>query len=343
MIRWWGGLIWVFVGAMAIAVAVQALVLRDASGAPAVAGLRLSEILAGPARDWDGDGLYDSKSDEWVEVENAGSTPIGLEDYRLADADRTIRFALSGTLQPGEVRLIAGSAAVVWQRTQGLSTAGLSLNNAGDTVFLLQILGTDTLTIDAHTYGSIEGATDRSVGRSGPQGQDWILFDALNPYSGSGTPPGTGCAPFLRLHAKVPRSPAKPIGYPYHPVTLGQHLRRTRVDRGLSRAELAAHLCVHPETIRYWETGRTKPTVRLYPWVVAFLGREVEDTPFTIGAAVRRKRRSLGLSQRALAGALHIAPSTVWRIESRRHGPERRTLQKLRAWVSTSANRRSDD
>jgi len=198
MIRWWGGLIWAFVGAMAVAVAIQTLFIRDAAGATtasAAAGLRLSEILAGPARDWDGDGLYDSKSDEWIEVENAGATPIGLEEYRLADADRTIRIALSGTLLPGEIKLITGSAAVLWQRAQGLSTAGLSLNNAGDTVFLLHVLGTDTLAVDEHTYGSIEGGSDRSVGRSASQSEDWILYDALNRYTGSGTPPGTGCSP----------------------------------------------------------------------------------------------------------------------------------------------------
>jgi hypothetical protein len=196
MIRWWGGLIWVFVGAMAAAVAIQALVIRDAAGGLGTStGLRLSEILAGPARDWDGDGLYDSKSDEWLEVENVGGAPVALEEYRIADGDRTVRMALEGTLGPGEVMLLTGSAAVAWQRSQGLTTAGLSLNNSGDTVFLLQIEGTDTTTVDSHGYGSIEGASDRSVGRSGPQSEAWMLYDAMNPYTGAGTPPGTGCAP----------------------------------------------------------------------------------------------------------------------------------------------------
>jgi len=335
MIRWWGGMLWAFVAAMAAAVAIQAVLVHDARGASAE-GLRLNEILAGPARDWDGDGLYDSKSDEWVEVQNVGAGAILLDDYRIADGDGTVRFALSGTLAPGDVKLVTGSAAVSWQRSQGITTAGLSLNNSGDTVFLLHVAGTDTTTADSHAYGSIEGGSDRSVGRSGTQSEDWILFDSLNRYTGGGTPSGTGCAPFLRLQAKVQRTPRKPDGYPHYPVTLGQHIRRTRIDRGLSRFELANRLCVHPETIRFWETGRTKPTVRLYPWVLGFLGHELEDTPLAIGAALRRKRRSLGLSQRALAKILCIAPSTVWRVESRRHGPEKLTLKKLRAWVAGS-------
>ncbi len=205
MVRWWGGVVWALVGAIAAAIAIETVWIRDASGGPAgpwpaaaiaaASGLRLNEILAGPARDWDGDGLYDSKADEWVEVQNAGAEAISLDAYRIADADRTVRFALAGTLGPGEVKLVMGSAAVAWQRSQGLTTAGLSLNNSGDTVFLMQIAGVDTIAADMHAYGSIEGGSDRSVGRSSTLAEDWILFDSLNRYTGGGTPPGTGCAP----------------------------------------------------------------------------------------------------------------------------------------------------
>ena len=197
MIRWWGGVVWALVGAMAAATAVQVVLTRDAAGRASAAGpgLRLNEILAGPARDWDGDQIYDSRGDEWLEVQNTGPTAIALEEYRLADADRTVRFALDGTLGPGQAKLVTGSAAVAWQRSRGLTIAGLSLNNAGDTVFLLQIAGPDTITVDSHSYGSIEGGSDRSVGRASTGSEDWILFDSLNRYTGGGIPPGTGCAP----------------------------------------------------------------------------------------------------------------------------------------------------
>lgn len=197
MARSWG-VVWVLVGMIAAAVAIEAVLTRDAAGgsaAASAAGLRLSEILAGPARDWDGDLVYDAKGDEWVEVENTGPGPVSLDGYLLADGDKTTRFALSGTLGPGEVRLVTGSAAVAWQRSRGLTTAGLSLNNSGDTVFLLLVAGSDTTTVDSHAYGSIEGGSDRSVGRSGSQSEDWILFDSLNRYTGSGSPQGTGCSP----------------------------------------------------------------------------------------------------------------------------------------------------
>ena len=196
MVRW-GGVVWALVIAVAAAVAIETVSVRDAEGEgrAAATGLRLNEILAAPARDWDGDGLYDSKNDEWVEIQNVGPDMLAIDEYRLGDGARTVRFAFSGTLAPGEVKLILGSEAVAWQRSQGLTTAGLSLNNSGDQVYLLRVTGPDTTTVDTHAYGSIEGGSDRSVGRAGTGSEDWILFDSLNRYTGSGTPAGTGCSP----------------------------------------------------------------------------------------------------------------------------------------------------
>ena len=197
MTRWWAGVVWALVAAIAAAVAMEVLLVGDAAEVAGATspGLRLNEILAGPARDWDSDGIYDSKGDEWVEVQNVGTVALATDEYRITDADRTVRVALGGTLEPGEVKLVLGSAAVAWQRSQGLTTAGLSLNNSGDTVYLLHVAGTDTTVVDSHAYGSIEGGSDRSVGRSSTQSEDWVLYDSLNRYTGSGTPPGSGCAP----------------------------------------------------------------------------------------------------------------------------------------------------
>ena len=157
--------------------------------------LRLSEFLAGPARDWDGDGVYDARADEWVEVMNAGVSLVDLAAYRVADADSTIRYAFTGMLAPGEYRVVTGKQAVDWQHAQGRATTGLSLNNSGDTVRLFRVSGTDTVQVDGKSYNSIEGASDRSVGRWSPSGDTWALFDGLNPYTGSGEPKGTGCPP----------------------------------------------------------------------------------------------------------------------------------------------------
>ncbi len=208
--RSWEIVVWLLVFAAAAAVVIgivrseaavtagpwgPAVVPGDGAMAAALDDLRLSEILAGPARDWDGDGVFDSRGDEWLELENYGTAPVDLSAYRVSDADSTIRFAFSGSLAPGAVALVNGRQAEDWQRSVGRTVSGLSLNNAGDTVILFRVGATDTTVVDRKTYNSIEGASDRSAGRFGAGGNVWTLFDGLNKYTGSGQPQGTGCPP----------------------------------------------------------------------------------------------------------------------------------------------------
>lgn len=190
MLRTWVLVLWLLAATLAASLATRFVPMARAQLAT---GPRLSEILASPARDWDGDGVYDSRNDEWVEVMNEGAAPIDLASYRIADADSTIRFELSGMLLPGTVLLVTGSAAVTQQRALGRTATGLSLNNSGDTVILFRV-AEDTTLVDSHRYGTIEGASDRATGRLGDAGV-WTLFDGLNAYTGSGEPRGTGCAP----------------------------------------------------------------------------------------------------------------------------------------------------
>jgi lamin tail-like protein len=200
MVGTWKKVVWALVLAFALSLAAEILTRRGAAGESGAgeipsSDLRVSEFLAGPARDWDGDGAFDSRGDEWVELQNSGAVPLDLAGYRIADIDSTIRIALSGSLPPAGMIVVTGSQAVEWQRAVGRTVSGLSLNNAGDTVRLFQIVGLDTVEVDAHHYGSIEGAADRSTGRSAASPDAWALFDGLNPYTGSGQPQGTGCDP----------------------------------------------------------------------------------------------------------------------------------------------------
>jgi len=165
--------------------------------APAgAAQIRLNEFVADPASDWDGDGSVDSKLDEWVEVANTGTSSVDLSAYRLTDesAGTNYRFALSGTLAPGEVAVFYGSVVVAWQSANGVSAFGLSLNNAGDTVYLYELTVTDTTVADSFAYGGAELADDRALGRMPDGSGTWVVFDGLNPYSGTAFP-ATGCMP----------------------------------------------------------------------------------------------------------------------------------------------------
>lgn len=163
---------------------------------PAVAqpDVRISEFLAGPSRDWDGSGTFSSRDDEWVEIVNGGAATADLSPYFITDGDSIPRFGFTGTLAPGAVVLVTGSASVTWEHATGHPVFGLSLGNTGDKVLLWKVTGPDTTLVDGYTYKTQEAASDRAVGRTA-DGSDWNLEDALNPYTGATPPLGTGCAP----------------------------------------------------------------------------------------------------------------------------------------------------
>lgn len=156
--------------------------------------VRLSEILAAPARDWDGSGTFSSRDDEWIEIVNGGNTTTNLTGYFITDGDTLPRYGFSGTIAPGAVQLVTGSASVAWERATTHPVFGLSLGNTGDQVMLWKVTGADTVLVDAYVYKAHEAAADRATGRS-LDGSEWKLEDQLNPYAGTTLPTGTGCAP----------------------------------------------------------------------------------------------------------------------------------------------------
>ena len=163
------------------------------------AQIAINEILGDPARDWDGDGLVDPKGDEWVEIVNLGTATVDLTDYWLRDdSSRLPDIGLGGLLAPGQVKVIYGSDVVAWQHDMGWLETGFGLNNSGgDYVYLLYGPYSEVLNyqiLEQRWVGDHEAEDDRSAGRDPGSGQ-WVLFDGLNPYTGSIEPLGNGCEP----------------------------------------------------------------------------------------------------------------------------------------------------
>ena len=156
--------------------------------------IRLNEFLAGPARDWNGDGLTSTRDDEWIEIVNASGAPVDLQGYLLTDGDKLPRFGFSGLLGSGERQVVYGKDSVDWERATGHPVFGLALGNTGDSVMLWQVTGLDTVLVDSYTYLPHQAASDRAMGRV-PDGGAWELEDGLDPYTGTTPPLGTGCMP----------------------------------------------------------------------------------------------------------------------------------------------------
>ncbi|WP_113664336.1 recombinase family protein, partial [Pedobacter nanyangensis] len=60
--------------------------------------------------------------------------------------------------------------------------------------------------------------------------------------------------------------------YPLAPRTIGEHLRKKRIDLGLTQAELGKILKVTPDCITFWENNRSEPQIKYYPSIYRFLG-----------------------------------------------------------------------
>jgi len=117
--------------------------------------------------------------------------------------------------------------------------------------------------------------------------------------------------------------------------TLGEHLRKRRLDLGLLQKEVAQRLGVHKDTICNWETNRTSPPLRYLPRIIQFLGHVPHYiTPETFGERILAVRRLLGLSQRELARRLGVDPGTLGRWERGKGRPSKRLGERLVAFLS---------
>lgn len=176
-------------------------VLLGANGllSPSVAHaeLLINEVLSAPTSDWNADGAVDFRNDEWVEILNTGPGVENLEGVYLRDGTGTeYHYGFTGTLAPGEVRVVFGHQSVEWQTAHSLTATGLSLNNGGDRVELwrdttnpIVLQPLDVVVVPAHG-----AAEERALGRD-MVALGWLLFDALNPYTGAAQPGSTGCSP----------------------------------------------------------------------------------------------------------------------------------------------------
>jgi hypothetical protein len=156
----------------------------------------INEYMPDPARDWDGDGEYDYRRDEWVEIVNTGESPVDLSGYLLRDGgDQMLwRYGFAGVLEAGETRVVFGSDALAWEESNGFPSYGLSLNNAGDEILLCRIVEAETLVVDTAAYGR-SAVDDRSIGRTVSDPNVWAIYDAWNPCPDSCSPSGNGCIP----------------------------------------------------------------------------------------------------------------------------------------------------
>jgi len=136
--------------------------------------------------------------------------------------------------------------------------------------------------------------------------------------------------PFCRTSLKA----AKPLSlaYPKGINTLGDHLRKKRLDLKLLQKEVGRQLGVDECTIYNWETNQISPSLAHIPKIIRFLGY----IPWKLSEDdIRRNRQVLGISQKALARAIGVDPGTLARWESGEKKPSEIFIQKIRQFFKS--------
>lgn len=118
--------------------------------------------------------------------------------------------------------------------------------------------------------------------------------------------------------------------YPKEIKTLGNHLKKRRLDLGLLQRQVAERLGVHEQTLSHWEGNETFPALPHWPAIIGFLGYDPRRMPESIGGCLRHWREGKGIPQSRLASLLKVDPGTLARWERGTRSPTGRHLDEIR-------------
>ncbi|MGF7076238.1 helix-turn-helix domain-containing protein [Mucilaginibacter sp. 3215] len=104
--------------------------------------------------------------------------------------------------------------------------------------------------------------------------------------------------------------------YVEHPTTLGEHIRKKRMQNGLLQKDVAKLLDVSENCVTYWENGRNTPQIHFYPRIIEFLGyypfsHEAE----TLAGKLLQIRQCKGLTFKQCAALLSVSEDATMRWE----------------------------
>jgi len=129
------------------------------------------------------------------------------------------------------------------------------------------------------------------------------------------------CAlPFCHLSLKglrpsVGRYERQIKGCPENPKTIGEHLKKRRIELGMEQREVAALLGLHRTSVQLWERNVGEPGVKCFPAIIRFLGYVPFECKATPGGQFHFLRNCCGKTQEELANLAGCDSSSVARWE----------------------------
>lgn len=142
----------------------------------------------------------------------------------------------------------------------------------------------------------------------------------------------------VSLSAQKPPDPR----YPQEFRTIGDHLRKRRLDLRLGAKEVARTFGVRRDTYYGWEYGRFNPRNHRFSQIIDFLGYTPGDLlqPFC-GEILRKFRQLHGVNQKKLAAILGINHVTLYFLEHDKQRPSMEIYQRILSTTVRLTMRRS--
>lgn len=114
--------------------------------------------------------------------------------------------------------------------------------------------------------------------------------------------------------------------------TIGQRIRRKRLELKLEQKEVAAIIGTCEDTITGWENARCEPQIQYAPKIIAFLGYNPYSLESdTFGGRVKSYRTLSGIGIERFAAQLNVDVTTVRDWESNKRLPKRPRMEQLNA------------
>jgi len=121
-----------------------------------------------------------------------------------------------------------------------------------------------------------------------------------------------------------------PEAYPQKLRTIGDHLRKKRLDKKLLQKNVAKIIGCDACSIWNWENNYNEPALKFIPKIIDFIGYLPYDvSSLTFCHRIKRIRQSLGMTGRKLAKELRIHPDTLYSWEKGEHKPSRKLWKKF--------------
>jgi transcriptional regulator with XRE-family HTH domain len=135
-------------------------------------------------------------------------------------------------------------------------------------------------------------------------------------------------------HLVLTASKLQSSDYPSQLNTLGDHIRKRRLDLGLYQKDVAKRLGVDENTIWRWERNESNPMVHHIPAIIRFLGYSPLPEPESLRDKLILRRKLLGVSQEAMAKQLGVNETTLRYIERGTRRASGRVRHAIRAFLA---------